>query len=60
MADFLLSPEGQNILEDLEFGSASKKVGFKRWYPDQRIAARWTIRRGEVFQGSRKEPLATP
>ncbi len=26
---------------------------------DQRIVARWTIRRGEVFQGSCKEPSAT-
>jgi len=26
---------------------------------DQRIVSRWTIRRGEVSQGSCKEPLAT-
>ena len=34
MADFILSPEGQRILEDLQFGSPSKDFGFKRWYPE--------------------------
>lgn len=34
MADFILSPEGQKILERLEFGSPSKNFGFKRWYPE--------------------------
>jgi iron(III) transport system substrate-binding protein len=34
MADFILSPEGQKILENLEFGSPSKNFGFKRWYPE--------------------------
>ena len=34
MADFILSPEGQKILEDLQFGSPSKDFGFKRWYPE--------------------------
>lgn len=34
MADFILSPEGQKILENLEFGSPSKDFGFKRWYPE--------------------------
>ena len=34
MADFILSPEGQKILESLEFGSPSKNFGFKRWYPE--------------------------
>jgi iron(III) transport system substrate-binding protein len=33
-ADFLLSPEGQKLLEDLYFGSAKKDYGFKRWYPE--------------------------
>lgn len=49
MADFLLSPEGQKILEELEFGSASREVGFKRWYPERGLttaqyekeSARW-------------------
>jgi iron(III) transport system substrate-binding protein len=34
MADFILSPAGQKILEDLQFGSPSKDFGFKRWYPE--------------------------
>jgi iron(III) transport system substrate-binding protein len=34
-ADFLLSPEGQKLLEDLDFGSARKDYGFKRWYPEK-------------------------
>jgi iron(III) transport system substrate-binding protein len=34
-ADFLLSPEGQKLLEDLFFGSAKKDYGFKRWYPEK-------------------------
>jgi iron(III) transport system substrate-binding protein len=34
LADFILSPEGQKILEDLQFGSPSKDFGFKRWYPE--------------------------
>ncbi len=34
-ADFLLSPDGQKLLEDLYFGSAKKDYGFKRWYPEK-------------------------
>jgi len=34
-ADFILSPEGQKLLEDLYFGSARKDYGFKRWYPEK-------------------------
>ena len=34
MADFILIPEGQKFLEDLQFGSPSKDFGFKRWYPE--------------------------
>jgi iron(III) transport system substrate-binding protein len=34
-ADFLLSGEGQKLLEDLYFGSAKKDYGFKRWYPER-------------------------
>jgi iron(III) transport system substrate-binding protein len=34
-ADFLLSLEGQKLLEDLYFGSAQKDYGFKRWYPEK-------------------------
>lgn len=34
--DFLLSPEGQKILEEkFKFGSPLKDYGFKRWYPER-------------------------
>lgn len=34
MADFVLGPEGQKILEEHHSGSAWKDPGFKRWYPE--------------------------
>jgi iron(III) transport system substrate-binding protein len=34
MADFLLSPEGQGILEKFYYGSATKDQGFKKWRPE--------------------------
>ena len=34
MANFLLGPEGQSVLEKFEYGSASKKLGFTRWRPE--------------------------
>jgi iron(III) transport system substrate-binding protein len=33
--DFLLSPDGQKLYENLFFGSAQKDYGFKRWYPEK-------------------------
>lgn len=33
--DFLMSPEGQRLYEDLYFGVAQKDYGFKRWYPEK-------------------------
>jgi len=33
--DFLLSPDGQKLYEDLFFGSSQKDYGFKRWYPEK-------------------------
>lgn len=35
LADFILGPDGQKILERYEYGSASNDYGFKRWYPEQ-------------------------
>jgi ABC-type glycerol-3-phosphate transport system substrate-binding protein len=35
LADFILSPEGQRILEKFELSSAMKDYGFKRWYPEK-------------------------
>jgi len=34
MADFLLSPDGQAILEKFYYGSATKDHGFKKWRPE--------------------------
>jgi iron(III) transport system substrate-binding protein len=38
LADYLLGPEGQSVLEKFEYGSAAKNLGFKRWRPDHGIA----------------------
>ena len=38
LADYLLGPEGQAVLEKYEYGSAAKNLGFKRWRPDHGIA----------------------
>ncbi|MBI4488020.1 MAG: extracellular solute-binding protein [Deltaproteobacteria bacterium] len=35
MADFLLGPEGQGVLERFHYGGASKNYGFKRWRPEE-------------------------
>jgi iron(III) transport system substrate-binding protein len=32
MVDFLLSADGQGVLEKFKYGSAAKEYGFKRWY----------------------------
>ena len=34
MADFLLSPDGQKVLEKFRYGSATKDQPFKRWRPE--------------------------
>jgi iron(III) transport system substrate-binding protein len=34
LADYLLGPEGQGVLEKFEYGSAKKNLGFKRWRPE--------------------------
>jgi iron(III) transport system substrate-binding protein len=38
LVDFILSPAGQKILEDFEYGNAAKDYGFKRWYPESGLA----------------------
>ena len=37
LANYLLGPEGQAVLEKFEYGSAAKNLGFKRWRPDHGI-----------------------
>jgi iron(III) transport system substrate-binding protein len=34
MTDFLLSPEGQGVLEKFYYGSATQDQGFKKWRPE--------------------------
>jgi len=38
LADFILGPESQSILEKLEYGNATKDYGFKRWYPERGLS----------------------
>jgi len=38
LADYLLGPQGQAVLEKFEYGSAAKNLGFKRWRPDHGVA----------------------
>ena len=38
MADFLLSPDGQAILEKFYYGSATKDQGFKKWRPERGLS----------------------
>lgn len=35
MADFLLSPAGQQVLEKYYYGSGTKDYGFKKWRPER-------------------------
>ncbi len=35
MADFLLSPDGQQVLEKYYYGSGAKDYGFKKWRPER-------------------------
>jgi iron(III) transport system substrate-binding protein len=36
LADFLIGPEGQKIMEEkFRFASSTKNYGFKRWYPEK-------------------------
>jgi iron(III) transport system substrate-binding protein len=37
MADFLLSPDGQKVLEKFHYGSATKEQPFKRWRPEHGV-----------------------
>jgi iron(III) transport system substrate-binding protein len=39
MADFLLSPDGQGILEKFYYGSATRNQEFKKWRPEHGLTA---------------------
>jgi hypothetical protein len=34
MADYLLGPEGQGVLEKYHYGNGAKNYGFKKWRPE--------------------------
>ena len=55
LADFILSPEGQKILEDLQFGSPSKDFGFKRWYPEAGLNTEQYDREATKWQKALRE-----
>lgn len=38
LADFLLSPDGQKVLEKFQYGSATKEQPFKRWRPERGLS----------------------
>jgi iron(III) transport system substrate-binding protein len=38
MADFLLSPDGQAVLERFYYGSATRDQGFKKWRPERGLS----------------------
>ena len=37
LADYLLGPEGQAMLEKYQYGNAAKNYGFKRWRPEHEM-----------------------
>ena len=39
LADFILGPGGQKVLEEYEYGNPTKDYGFKRWSPEQGMTA---------------------
>jgi iron(III) transport system substrate-binding protein len=55
MADFILSPEGLKILENLEFGNPSKDFGFKRWYPEAGLNAAQYDKEATAWQKALRE-----
>jgi len=34
LADYLLGPEGQGLLEKYHYGNGAKNYGFKKWRPE--------------------------
>jgi iron(III) transport system substrate-binding protein len=55
LADFILGPEGQRILESLEFGSPSKNFGFKRWYPEAGLNTDQYDKQASIWQKHLRE-----
>ena len=48
--DFLFSPDGQKILENYEYGSATKEYGFKRWYIEKGMSIEQLERESERWE----------
>lgn len=38
LADYLLGPDGQGMLEKYQYGNAAKNYGFKRWRPEREMS----------------------
>jgi iron(III) transport system substrate-binding protein len=55
LADYLLGPEGQAVLEKFDYGSATKNLGFKRWRPDHGIVTDKYEKELEVWEKLLKE-----
>ena len=55
LADYLLGPEGQAVLEKFDYGSATNNLGFKRWRPDHGIVTDKYEKELEVWEKLLKE-----
>ena len=55
MADFILGPGGQKVLEEYEYGSPIKDYGFKRWYPEQGLSAEQIDKLEERWRNTLRE-----
>jgi iron(III) transport system substrate-binding protein len=53
--DFLFSPDGQKILENYEYGSATKEYGFKRWYIEKGMSIEQLERESDRWEKWLKE-----
>jgi iron(III) transport system substrate-binding protein len=59
-AEFLLGPEGQQILTDNYFGLAGSDPGFPRWYPDEGMTADQFEQSYEGWQKRMTSTFVTP
>jgi iron(III) transport system substrate-binding protein len=55
LADFILGPAGQKVLEQYEYGSPIKDYGFKRWYPEQGLTTEQYEKLDELWNKKLRE-----
>jgi ABC-type Fe3+ transport system substrate-binding protein len=55
LADFILGPGGQKVLEQYEYGSPIKDYGFKRWYPEQGLTTEQYEKLDELWNKKLRE-----